>query len=171
VTEGSKKRRDGGMFEIGDFAVYPGHGVGAIEAIERMDMGGKMQDFYVLSILDTQMTIMVPKDNAGPAGMREVIGPDKIPEVYKILKHTGVSNNHQPWNQRYRGYMERIQSGSIFEVAKVFRELYSLKSEKGLSFGERKLLDTAQKLLIKELAISKDAEEADVGKEIQGILS
>jgi CarD family transcriptional regulator len=159
------------MFEIGDFAVYPGHGVGAIESIESMDMGGKVQDFYVLSILDTQMTIMVPKDNAGPAGMREVIGPDKIPEVYKILKSKEIPNNHQPWNQRYRGYMERIQSGSIYEVAKVFRELYSLKSEKGLSFGEKKLMDTAQKLLIKELAISKDAEEADVGKEIQGILS
>jgi CarD family transcriptional regulator len=159
------------MFEIGDFAVYPGHGVGAIESIESMDMGGKVQDFYVLSILDTQMTIKVPKDNAGPAGMREVIGPDKIPEVYKILKSKEIPNNHQPWNQRYRGYMERIQSGSIFEVAKVFRELYSLKSEKGLSFGEKKLMDTAQKLLIKELAVSKDAEEADVGKEIQGILS
>jgi CarD family transcriptional regulator len=159
------------IFEIGDFAVYPGHGVGAIESIESMDMGGKVQDFYVLSILDTQMTIKVPKDNAGPAGMREVIGPDKIPEVYKILKSKEIPNNHQPWNQRYRGYMERIQSGSIFEVAKVFRELYSLKSEKGLSFGEKKLMDTAQKLLIKELAVSKDAEEADVGKEIQGILS
>jgi CarD family transcriptional regulator len=66
--------------------------------------------------------------------------------------------------------MERIQSGSIFEVAKVFRELYSLKGAKGLSFGERKLMDMAKRLLIKELAISKDAEEADVGKEIQGIL-
>ena len=158
------------MFEIGDFAVYPGHGVGAIEGIERMNMNGKTQDFYVLSILDTQMTIMVPKDNACIAGMREVIKPAKIPEVYKILKSKGVPNNHQPWNQRYRGYMERIQSGSIFEVAKVFRELYSLKNEKGLSFGEKKLMDTAQKLLIKELAISKDAEEAEVGKEIQGIL-
>lgn len=158
------------MFEIGDFAVYPGHGVGAIESIEKMDMGGKVQDFYVLSILDTQMTIKIPKENAGTTGMREVIAPGKIPEIYEILKSKDVPNNHQPWNQRYRGYMERIQSGSIFEVAKVFRELHSLKSEKGLSFGERKLMDTAQKLLVKELAISKDTEEADVGKEIQGIL-
>ena len=158
------------MFEKGDFAVYPGHGVGAIEAIESMDMGGKVQDFYVLSILDTKMTIKVPKESACIAGMREVIDPQKIPEVYNILKSTEIPNNHQPWNQRYRGYMERIQSGSIFEVAKVFRELYSLKCEKGLSFGERKLMDTAQRLLVKELAVSKDAEEADVGKEIQGIL-
>ncbi|OGP94942.1 MAG: CarD family transcriptional regulator [Deltaproteobacteria bacterium RBG_16_54_18] len=159
------------MFEIGDFAVYPGHGVGAIEGIQSLDMGGQVQDFYVISILDTKMTIMVPKENAGGTGMREVIGRDKVPEVYAILKSKEVSNNnHQPWNQRYRGYMERIQSGSIFEVAKVYRELYSLKGEKELSFGERKLMDTAKRLLIKELAISKDAEEADVGKEIQGIL-
>ncbi len=158
------------MFEIGDFAVYPGHGVGAIEGIEKMDMGGKVQDFYVLSILDTKMTIMIPKENACIAGMREVIDQGRIPEVYAILKSKEVHSKHQPWNQRYRGFMERIQSGSIFEVAKVFRDLYSLKSEKSLSFGERKLMDTAKRLLIKELAISKDAEEADVGKEIQGIL-
>jgi CarD family transcriptional regulator len=158
------------MFEIGDFAVYPGHGVGAIEGIQSIDMGGKLQDFYVLSILDTKMTIMIPKENACIAGMREVIDPERIPEVYEILKSKEVPDNHQPWNQRYRGYMERIQSGSIFEVAKVFRDLYSLKGEKGLSFGERKLMDTAKRLLIKELAISKDAEEADVGKEILGML-
>src|SRR4030042_2546011 len=158
------------MFEIGDFAVYPGHGVGAIEGIEKMDMGGKMQDFYVLSILDTKMTIMIPMESACIAGMREVIDPESIPEVYEILKSKEVPIHHQPWNQRYRGHMERIQSGSIFEVAKVFRDLYSLKSEKGLSFGERKLMDTAKRLLIKELAISKDVEEADGGEEIQGIL-
>jgi CarD family transcriptional regulator len=159
------------MFEIGDFAVYPGHGVGAIESIQRIDMGGQVQDFYVISILDTKMTIMVPKENACVSGMREVIDPGRVPEVFAILKSKEIThNNHQPWNQRYRGYTERIQSGSIFEVAKVYRELYSLKSEKELSFGERKLMDTAKRLLIKELAISKDAEEADVGKEIQGIL-
>ncbi|RLB06686.1 MAG: CarD family transcriptional regulator [Deltaproteobacteria bacterium] len=158
------------MFEVGDFAVYPGHGVGVIEAIERMEMGGKVQDFYILRILDTKRTIMVPTESARMAGMREVIDPAKIPEVYEILKEKEIPNNHQPWNQRYRGYMERIKSGSIFEVAKVFRELYFLRAEKGLSFGERKLMDTAKKLLIKELAISKEAEEAEIGKEIQGIL-
>ncbi len=159
------------MFEVGDFAVYPGHGVGVIEAIERMEMGEKAQDFYILRILDTQMTIMVPTESVRVAGMREVIDPKKIPEVYEILKEKEVTNNHQPWNQRYRGYMERIKSGSIFEVAKVFRELCSLRTEKGLSFGERKMMDTAKNLLIKELAISKEEEEAEIGKEIQGILS
>lgn len=158
------------MFQEGDYAVYPGHGVGSIERIERMEMGGKVQDFYVLNILDTKMTIMVPKDNATNAGMRQVIPPERIPEVYDILRRNEPPSNHQPWNQRYRSYMERIQSGSIFEVAKVFRELYYIKNEKGLSFGEKKLMDMARRLLIKELAISKDAEEADVGKEIQGIL-
>ncbi len=158
------------MFEVGGFAVYPGHGVGTIEAIEKMEMGGRVQDFYVLSILDTKMTIKIPTENVGTAGMREVIDPTKIPEVYEILKKKKIHNNHQPWNQRYRDYMDRIQSGSIFEVAEVFRELYSLKTEKGLSFGEKKLMDTAKKLLIKELAISKEAEEAEIGKEIQGIM-
>ncbi|UCC66760.1 MAG: CarD family transcriptional regulator [Deltaproteobacteria bacterium] len=158
------------MFELGDFAVYPGHGVGVIETIERIEVGGNAQDFYILRVLDTKMTIMVPTESARLAGMRQVIDPGKIPEVYRILKEKEVPNNHQPWNQRYRGYMERIKGGSIFEVAKVFRELYSLKAEKGLSFGERKLMDTAERLLIKELAISKEEEEVEIGKEIQSIL-
>lgn len=158
------------MFELGDFAVYPGHGVGVIETIERIEVGGNAQDFYILRVLDTKMTIMVPTESARLAGMRQVIDPGKIPEVYRILKEKEVPNNHQPWNQRYRGYMERIKSGSIFEVAKVFRELYSLRAEKGLSFGERKLMDTAKRLLIKELAISKEEEEVEIGKEIQSLL-
>lgn len=158
------------MFDVGSFAVYPGHGVGVIETIEKKEVGGKKQDFYILRVLDTKMTIMVPTQSAHMAGMREVINPAKIPEVFAILKDKEVPNNHQPWNQRFRGYMERIKSGSIFEVAKVFRELCCLRAEKELSFGEKKLIDTAKKLLIKELAISMKAEEAEIGKDIQGIL-
>ena len=158
------------MFEVGGFAVYPGHGVGSIESIVKMEMGGNVQDFYVLKVLDTKMTIMVPTEGANTAGLREVVDPANIPMIYEILKNTKMPNNHLPWNQRYRGYMERIQSGSIFEVAKVLSELYSLKAEKGLSFGEKKLMDMAKKLLVRELAISKEAEEAEIKKEIQGIL-
>jgi CarD family transcriptional regulator len=159
------------MFEVRSFAVYPGHGVGVIESIKRMEIEvGNMQDFYILRILDTKMTIMVPTEKALSAGMREVIERTRIPEIYEILKDKEVHNNNQPWNQRYREYTERIKSGSIFAVAKVFQELCCLRAEKGLSFGEKKLMDTAKKLLIKELAISMDAEEAEIGKKIQGIM-
>ena len=156
------------MFEVGSFAVYPGHGVGLIENIENMNVGGIVQDFYVLRILDTQMTIKVP---TGSNGMREVIEPNRISEVYAILQEEiETSDNHQPWNQRYRAYMERINGGSIFEVAKVLRELSGLRNEKGLSFGEKKLMDVAKRLIVKELAISKEAEEAEIRTELNHIL-
>ncbi|RLA78056.1 MAG: CarD family transcriptional regulator [Deltaproteobacteria bacterium] len=156
------------MFEVGEFVVYPGHGVVTIEDIQTMEIGGKVQKVYVLRVLDTQMTIMVPVDNAQMVGMREIIDSSKIPEIYEFLKRKEKigRNSHQPWNQRYRQYMERIKSGSIFEVAKVLKELHLLKSEKGLSFGEKKLLDTAQKLLVQELAVSKRVEEKEIRKEL-----
>jgi len=156
------------MFEIGAFAVYPGHGVGLIETIENVNVAGKAQDFYVLRILDTQMTIKVPTTKNG---MREPIEPKRVQEVYNILKHgPKIPDNHQPWNQRYRSYMERINSGSIFRVAEVLRELYCLKGEKGLSFGEKKLMATAKRLLVKELAVSVEVEEAEIKKELSCIL-
>jgi len=158
------------MFNVGGFAVYPGHGVGVIEAIENIDVGGMIQDFYVIRILDTQMTVKVP--TADSEGMREVIHPDRIPEVLQILTNgTDLPDNHQPWNQRYRSYMERINSGSIFEVARVLRELSCLRCEKGLSFGEKKLMDTAQKLIVKELAVSQEEEEAEVREELNHMLN
>jgi len=155
------------MYEVGEFAVYPGHGVVVVEDIHSMDIGGKVQQVYVLKVLDTQMTIMVPVESAEVVGMREVIDTSKIPELYRLLRERGGNNNsHQPWNQRYRQYMEKIKSGSIFEVAQVLRELYQLREEKGLSFGEKRLLDTAQKLIVQELAIAKKVDEREIRKEL-----
>ena len=157
------------MFQIGDKAVYPGHGVGVIESIETKQISGKELMFYILRITDNGMTIMIPRDNAEAVGLRGVIRKLEIPKVLQILKARDVEIDTQTWNRRYREYMEKINTGSIFEIAEVIRDLHLLKNEKELSFGERKILDTAKNLLIKELAIVRDVKESDIVKEIRTI--
>ena len=157
------------MFQIGDKAVYPGHGVGVIEAIETKQISGSELMFYILRVLDNGMTIMIPRDNAGAVGLRGVIRKLEIPKVLKILRDRDVEIDNQTWNRRYREYMEKINTGSIFEIAEVLRDLYLLRTEKELSFGERKILDTAKNLLVKELAIVRDVKETDILREIKTI--
>lgn len=158
------------MFEIGDKAVYPGHGVGVIEKIETREISGSNKCFYVLKILDNGMTIMIPTDHAKMVGLREIIPESLVPKVFQILKEKDVSVYNQTWNRRYREYMEKINTGSIFEIAEVLRDLYMLKNEKELSFGERKILDNAKNLLIKEIAIAMHAQEKEVVQELRAIL-
>lgn len=159
------------MFKIGDIAVYPGHGVGSIESIETKEIsGGAIQKFYILKVLGSGATIMVPIENEKAVGLRKVINKDASSKVYEILKERNddISVDRQTWNRRYREYMEKVKTGCVMEVAKVFRDLYLLKTDKELSFGERRMLDTAKNLLVKELSIARkqpeDKIEADIHK-------
>jgi CarD family transcriptional regulator len=79
--------------------------------------------------------------------------------------------DNQTWNRRYREYMDKIKTGSLYEVAEVFRDLSLLKITKDLSFGERKLYDTAHALLIKELSIAKKVDEKAVAAEIEAVFA
>jgi len=156
-------------FKIGDRAVYPAHGVGEVLGIEKREILGSKQDVYVLKILDNGMKIMIPIDKVDSVGLREVIPKNKVKDVYKVLKEKGVSVKSQTWNRRYREYMEKIKTGSIFDIAEVLRDLYLLKFDKDLSFGERKMLDTARNLLIKEISIAKNVRENVIEKELEKI--
>jgi CarD family transcriptional regulator len=157
------------MFQIGDKAVYPGHGVGVIEAIETKQIMGSQQIFYILRILENGMTIMIPRDNAGAVGLRGIIRKIDVAKVMQILKERDVTLDNQTWNRRYREYMEKINTGSIYEIAEVLRDLHLLKQEKELSFGERKIMDMAKSFLVKELAIARGVKETEILKEIHVI--
>jgi CarD family transcriptional regulator len=157
------------QFKVGDKAVYPAHGVGEITAVEKREIGGTSQTFYILKILDNGMKIMVPTQQAAQVGLREIISSEEADEVFDILREKEISVDTATWNRRYREYMEKIKTGSVFEVAEVLRDLYLLKAEKDLSFGERKMLDTARNLLIKELSLAKKMGEDAVEAEFQKI--
>jgi CarD family transcriptional regulator len=112
---------------------------------------------------------MVPVAKAQEVGLRQIVGEDEIKEVYSILREKDIHVDKQTWNRRYRGFMEKIKTGSLYEVAEVYRDLYRLKSTKTLSFGERRMLDTAKNLIIKELSVARRLNENKVEREIEQI--
>jgi CarD family transcriptional regulator len=159
------------MFKVGDLAVYPAHGVGVIERIETQEISGSSQDFYVMRILDNDMIIMIPTRNVNSVGLREIIQKKEVQKLYSILKKRDVPVDNQTWNRRYREYMDKIKTGSVYEVAEVYRDLLMLKIEKELSFGERKMLDTARSLLVKEISLAKQVAEAQIERDLEKIFS
>ncbi|MCB0342468.1 MAG: CarD family transcriptional regulator [Pseudobdellovibrionaceae bacterium] len=156
-------------FSVGDNAVYPGHGVGQVKAIETKEILGSKQTFYSIEIIETGMKIMVPKNNVASVGLRPIISNEEADKVIAILKETEVKVDNQTWNRRYREYMEKIKTGSVYEIAEVLRDLYLLKVDKELSFGERRMLDTARTLLLRELSLAKGPEELKASAEMADI--
>ena len=157
-------------FQVGDLAVYPAHGVGEIIAIESRVVNGEKHDFYIMKVIENGMTIMIPTNNVESVGLRDVINKKEIPKVYAVMQSKKEANtDNQTWNRRYREYMDKIKTGSLFDVAEVFRDLFLLKLTKDLSFGERKLYDTAQILLVRELSTAKKTDEDTILTEIESL--
>jgi len=153
-------------FEEGDKVVYPAHGLGIIEAIQTRTVGGSHQKFFMITIVETGMKIMVPVGQAKTVGLRMVVDKSTVEKVYDILKDKNVVIDNQTWNRRYREYSQKIKTGSVLEIASVIRDLTVLRIEKELSFNERRMLDTAQGLLVKELSIAKASSEDSIKEEL-----
>jgi CarD family transcriptional regulator len=156
-------------FQIGDLAVYPAHGVGEIQAIESRVVNGEEHDFYIMKVLENGMVIMIPTRNVESVGLRDIINQKEIPKVYDVMKVRTDGVPAQTWNRRYREYMDKIKTGSLYDVAEVFRDLSLLKLTKDLSFGERKLYDTAQVLLVRELSTAKKTDEETIISELESL--
>jgi CarD family transcriptional regulator len=163
------------LFKKGAKAVYPAHGVVRITGIEVKEICGTKKAYYILNVVDSEATVMVPTDNAQAVGLRPVVRKNQIPKIYKILTDKDNTNNssngHQSWNKRYREYAEKIKSGNIIEVAKVLKDITLLQNEKNLSFGERRIMDSARALLVKEISIAKSLDEDFVAGEIEKLLN
>ncbi|MGB5156356.1 CarD family transcriptional regulator [Desulfobacterium sp. N47] len=163
-------RKEVREFHVGDLAVYPAHGVGRIEAIENKIVNGEKHDFYIIKVLENGMVIMIPTWNVDSVGLRDVISEGEVPKIYDFMKSKKETPiDTQTWNRRYRDYMDKIKTGSLYDVAEVFRDLYLLKLTKDLSFGERKLFDTAQTLLVKELSTARNTSEDKIFSEIESL--
>jgi CarD family transcriptional regulator len=159
------------VFTEGDMAVYPAHGVGVIKSIQTQTVGGIDQAFYVLEILENNMTIMIPTKSSANVGLRAIVSKKEVATVIAILEDRTCEIGTQTWNRRYRDYMDKIKTGSVHEVAAVLRDLFLLSIDKDLSYGERKMLDTAKNLLVKELSLAQNVDEANVSRKIDTIFS
>jgi CarD family transcriptional regulator len=158
-------------YKVGNKVVYPAQGVAEVIGVETKEIGGRLTSFYLLRIMNSDMRILVPTEKALQVGLREVASHTDVDEVLDILREKDVHLDKQTWNRRYRGFMEKIKTGSLFEVAEVYRDLYRLKNQKTLSFGERRMLDTAKSLIVKELSISRNWTEQRVEKELDKLFA
>ncbi|MBL4683944.1 MAG: CarD family transcriptional regulator [Nannocystaceae bacterium] len=149
-------------FNPGDKTVYPAHGVADVVGVETKTIGQQSIAFYHLSVLGSGLKISVPVHKAEENGMRAVARDEEITELYALLRHQEIPSDRQTWNRRHRTFMEKIRTGSLFEVAEVYRDLSVLKAYKELSHGERQMLRTARSLLVNELAVARATSEDEV---------
>lgn len=145
------------MFQVGDKVVYPMHGAGVIEAIEEREVLGNRQRYYVMRLPVGEMQVMVPCEHSKTTGLRQVMSEHAFQKVLEVLRarKTLMSKN---WNHRYRSNMEKIKSGNILELAEVVRNLSLRDREKGLSTGERKMLESARQILVSEILLARNLE-------------
>lgn len=157
-------------FNLGDKVVYPMHGAGIIEAIEEKEVLGERHKYYIMKLPIGEMKVMIPMGNVEEVGLRQIIDDEGVEKVFDILRDES-SKMSQNWNRRYRANMEKIKSGDIFEVAEVVRNLTIRDREKGLSTGERKMLDNARQILISELVLAQDTTEEQVEATLAELLN
>ena len=146
------------MFNIGDKVVYPMHGAGVIENIEEREISGQIIRYYIIKLPMGEMKAMVPLDKVQEVGLRQVIDATEVFKVFEVLQSES-SNMPVNWNHRYRANLEKIKSGSIFEVAEVVRNLATRERQKGLSTGEKKMFENARRILLSELVLAKNDNE------------
>lgn len=156
-------------FQVGDKAYYPVHGIAEVVGLEKREIGAKSTHVYILKVAESGLKIIVPTDNADAVGLRAIMSVADVREVFSILRSTEVTTDHQTWNRRQREYMDKIKTGSAYEIAEVLRDLYLLRRHKDLSFGERRMLETARSLLVREIAIARKEAEGQVEAEIESI--
>ncbi|MEM9193248.1 MAG: CarD family transcriptional regulator [Myxococcota bacterium] len=156
------------QFKVGDKAVYPRRGVAEVVSIQEKDIAGNRQKFYELRLLDTEHKILVPVKNANKV-LRPPISETEVREIFEILKERTIAFDKQTWNRRYRGFIDKLNSGSLFDAAEVMRDLYRLQAEKSLSHGEKDILKQARQLIVKEIAVARRKSEEKVQAEIEKI--
>lgn len=158
------------MFNVGDRVVYPMHGAGIIEAVEEREVLGERQKYYIMRLPIGDMRVMIPMRSVNEVGLRQVIDASAVERVLEVLRgeQTKMSTN---WNRRYRANMEKIKSGDIYEVAEVVRNLTLRDYEKGLSTGERKMLENSRQILVSEIVLAMNSDEERVRSMVDQVLA
>lgn len=157
-------------FNVGDMAVYPAQGVTEILGIETLEISGITNQFYVLRCLDSEKKIRVPVANVAQVGLRGIVDKGEIEEVLAMLRATDIAIEEPNWNRRYRRYVEKIQTGSLRDVAQVLRDLHLTRTDKQLSYGERRVYEMAMQLLVQELAVAQALAEDEVTAQVEQLL-
>jgi CarD family transcriptional regulator len=158
------------IFKVGDTVVYPHHGAGRILEIVEEDCQGEPRRYYSIQILHNDMTVMVPVDGLGKAGIRPVMSEPMVEEVLGVLRDdpTKMPSN---WNRRIKHNRDKIKTGDALELADVVRNLALRDHEKGLSTGEKQMYAKVKRILASELMYAKNMREGDALQFLDGVLA
>lgn len=150
------------MFNVGDKVVYPMHGAGTIDSIDKKNILDEEVEYINIS-MPGGVKVMVPSKQASKQGLRNIISQNDVEKVFCVLE-TDETEMSENWNKRYRDNMEKMKSGDIYEVADVVRNLSFKQKEKGLSTGEKKMLNNAKQILVSELVLVENASNTEIEK-------
>jgi CarD family transcriptional regulator len=157
-------------FKIGDKVIYPNHGLGIVAKIEEKTIFGNTEGFFLLRILSTESTVLVPVANVDNVGLRRAISDEEVEELYRLLGD-GHIDNHQNWKGRFKDNSDKMRTGSIYDMADVLKSLTFLAKSKSLSFREKRMLDRAKSLIVSEISevmrIRPEAVEARVNEQLE----
>ncbi len=156
-------------FHVGDKVVYPHHGAATIERREKIEMSGVRRDYLVLRLAYGDLTLKVPADNAEEIGLRDVINDEEVEEVFAVLRKK-EARTPSNWSRRYKNHVEKLKSGDIYQVAEVVRNLSNRDKDKGLSAGEKRMLNRARQILVSELTFAIGVSEEEAEKKLDDAL-
>lgn len=154
---------------VGDKVVFPPHGVVEVVGMERHEIGGEAQQFYQLKSVNNGLRVMIPASRTNRPGLRPIVNPEEIEMAFKLLRKRKKSINAATWSKRQKACLERLRTGSIYDVADVLRDLYLTKRTKELSIAERRLLETTHELFVTEAALATRRTEDDIDAELRAI--
>jgi CarD family transcriptional regulator len=157
-------------FRVGDKVVYPHHGAAIIEGLEEKELFGERRKYYILKLAYGELTLMVPTDATEEVGIREVTPEKEVPKVIKVLKKQEPITNTTNWSRRFKANVEKLKSGDIYQVADVVRTLHQRDKEKGLSAGEKRMLNKARQILVSELTFARNCNEEEAEQLLDEVL-
>lgn len=161
--------RSAARFKVGDYVVYPFHGVGKVRSLEKRDVMGEKVWYYTLDFRDGELTVYIPINQQDERGMRPIVKKKEIPKIINELKKR-PSAEESDWKVRYNQYLEKLKSGDMLETAKVARNLRKRGPEGELSMSEKRLLEASMQLIVHEIATVTGRPVDDVEEEITQIL-
>ncbi|HNV71161.1 MAG TPA: CarD family transcriptional regulator [Candidatus Ozemobacteraceae bacterium] len=152
-------------FEIGSPIVHPIHGAGILREIQKREIRGKVMKYYIIDFPYSDLgQVMVPIDMAEKVGLRTITLGNSIDSIFEVLGESFTEAEEEEiksFHQRYREYLEKIQSGELSQVAYVYRLLFRRSLVKPLGTKDKALFETARQLLVSEIVYAKRISEDD----------
>jgi len=155
---------------VGETLVYPHHGAVTITNIATQNIKGVDTKVMTLSVHASDLTIKLPIDNVDLVGVRSVIDNAGVQAVHDVLREPFVEEPGN-WSRRYKANQEKMASGSVYRVGEVVRDLWRRDQDRGVSAGEKRMLQKARQVLISELALAQKVSDEEASDALDVVLA